>query len=473
MNSRNDADMKEREIDDLTGDRVSTDGVEPGSPTGRENVESGGRPDTDGGADHCDEDDDESPDGSLAIDAPEDSPNDEAITIRIVGADPGETVAFEASMVDEDGVAWRSRATCTADAAGVVDLSERAPGSGTYEGVEPMGWLWSMTPTVDVRSATLDTADGVAVTLRAKTRKRRTERTITRRLVDEEVTRRAVDRENVVGTIYEPSGDGPRPGVIVLHGSSGEPPARTARLLAAHGYAVLAIRYFGDADAIPDELARIPLSYFDGVADWLRSRPAVADGQIGLVGVSRGAELALVLGARFGWVGAVVSYAGSGVVYDTPSGTPAWTDGGEPLPHVTGVGEPERTDDGRFVSRPVLKRGLDIADEETRREATIRVEETDGPVLLLSGGDDQVWPARRLSNVAADRLERRCFPYDFAHLTYDSVGHLVSVPYVPLRGFDHGGGTASATARAGADSWPAVLDYLAEGLDANGDGRTH
>lgn len=463
--------MKDSEPDGRETARGTANGTERGARARRGAVEAGGRPATSDDAERRDEDTDGDPSaGQLAIEAPASSPNDEAIAVRITGADPGETVEFEASMVDGDGVTWRSRATFTAGAAGVVDLGARAPETGTYEGVEPMGWLWSMAPGADARSAALATADAVTVSLRAKTRRRRTERAITRRLVDDGVTRRAVDREDVVGAVYEPPGAGPRPGVMVLHGSGGEPPTRTARLLASRGYVVLALRYFGEADAIPDELARIPLSYFDAAAGWLRSRPGVADGRIGLVGVSRGAELALVLGARSDWVGAVVSYAGSGVVYDTPSGAPAWVDEGEPLPSVTAVGEPERTDDGRFVTRPMLERGLEAADEATRRAATVRVEETDGPVLVLSGGDDRVWPARRLSEVAAGRLERRGFPHDFAHLTYDSVGHLVSVPYVPLQGFDLGGGTARATARAGADSWPAVLDYLARGLDANVDG---
>lgn len=104
------------------------------------------------------------------------------------------------------------------------------------------------------------------------------------------------------------------------------------------------------------------------------------------------------------------------------------------------------------------------ADEDDLAAATIAVEETDGPVLLVSGGDDRVWPARGLSEVAADRLNSCEFDHAYAHLTYDDVGHLVSVPYVPLGAFDEGGGSTRETARAGADAWPTVLDYLARGL---------
>lgn len=402
----------------------------------------------------------------LAIRAPATSPGDERIPIRITGAAPSGTVEFEASLNDAEGTTWRSRATYTADADGVVDLTDQRPDSGSYEGVEPMGWLWSMESGTDAPFASFGDMATVSVELRATAGERQTERTIDRRLYDDGITRRPVDHPDLVGTLYEPPGDGPHPGVVELHGSGGRRSARLARLLASNGFAVLAIEYFGNPDPIPDELGRIPLSYFDAAATWLREQPTVTDGNVGVVGSSRGGELALVLGSRFDWVGAVVAYAGSGVVYDTPDGTPAWVDDGEPLPSLTGVGEPERTDDGNVVTRPMLERGLEAADEATRRAATIRVEETGGPVLLLSGGDDTVWPARRLSEVAVDRLERAGFEHAFDHLTYDSVGHLISVPFAPLSGVSGSGvgGTARATAHAAADSWPTVLEYLDRGL---------
>ncbi|WP_195892538.1 hypothetical protein [Halopiger goleimassiliensis] len=49
------------------------------------------------------------------------------------------------------------------------------------------------------------------------------------------------------------------------------------------------------------------------------------------------------------------------------------------------------------------------------------------------------------------------------------AGHFVTPPYLPKnhRVF---GGTAAGMAEADADSWPAALEYLAAGLDAD-DGR--
>lgn len=71
-----------------------------------------------------------------------------------------------------------------------------------------------------------------------------------------------------------------------------------------------------------------------------------------------------------------------------------------------------------------------------------------------------MWPARRLSAVTAECLTRHDHPYPFDHLTYDGCGHLVGIPYAPLSGVEGRDVTARATARAAADSWPVVLEYL-------------
>jgi hypothetical protein len=100
-------------------------------------------------------------------------------------------------------------------------------------------------------------------------------------------------------------------------------------------------------------------------------------------------------------------------------------------------------------------------------EATVRFEATlvdHGGVEWRSNGtflaDEE---GHVVSNIAIDRLERSAFDHRFEHLTYDDAGHLISVPYAPLTGFDAGGGTSCGTAHAAVESWPAILDVLADG----------
>jgi dienelactone hydrolase len=395
---------------------------------------------------------------TLRIDAPAESRVDERIDLRVRGASPGERVTLAATTTDADGHDWRSEAAFAADADGVVDLAECAPTDGSYDSVAPMGWCWSMTADADDALVTA-LMDGSPLTIRltATAGDRTAERTITRTVVPADVSRTDVDRPDLRGTAFDPPGDGPHPGVLVLHGSSGRPALFRAGLLAAHGFATFAVHYAGEDVPVGDGIERVPLPYFDRAAEWFGDREAVADGDLGVLGHSWGTIAALLLGARREWVGAVVSYNGSGVVWDTPSGAPAWVDAeGDPLDCVSGQ------------AKPTLCEGqLDDADPETVAAATIRVEDTDAPVLLVSGGEDPVWPARRLSEVAAERL-READHDAVEHLTYDDAGHFVTPPYLP-KNHSAFGGTARGIATADADAWPTALASLRRGLEAPAD----
>jgi dienelactone hydrolase len=388
---------------------------------------------------------------SLTIDAPSQSRNDGSIPIRVRGAAPGDTVVFEASLTDDDGIEWSAHLRFTANGDGRVDLTEDAPDAGSYDGIEPMGWLWAMGTDADALLPSLGRSPRISVRLRAETDDQRTERTITRVVFDDDITERAFETDGLRGTLYVPAGEGPHPGVVELHGSGGRNSDAVAKLLATHGFATLAVEYFGNDARLPDRLEGIELTRFDEAVAWLRGQPDVDASRVGLVGSSRGAELALLLGAHYDWVGAVVSYAGS-IPWDTPSDAPAWLLDGEPVSHIAADGSPAET----------------VLDEKPLDSVVPPVERTNGPVLLLSGGADRVWPARRLSNRIVDRLDSHEFLHDYEHLTYDGVGHLIGTPYAPLSGIDGSdrvGGTARATAHAGIDSWPVVLDYLSAGLE--------
>jgi dienelactone hydrolase len=309
-----------------------------------------------------------------------------------------------------------------------------------------MAWLWSMRPDdEDVQFPALG-GPTFDVTLRAETDDATAETTISRVRWTDDIESRDVDRDGVVATLHEPPGDGPHPVVVDLHGSAGRMSQNGARRLAHHGYATLALDYIGDHDALPDQIERVPLEYVDRAVAWLRDQPRLDAARVGLVGVSRGAELALLVAARRDYAGCVVSYSGS-VPWDTPLDEPAWTDDGEVVPHITADEAPR----------------LEDLDEKPVRDVVPAVETADGPILLLSGGSDPVWNSRRLSDAVADRLRERDFAHDFEHRTYDAVGHYLGTPWVPLGGLGDDD-RMRATAHAGADLWPVVLDYLEQGL---------
>jgi pimeloyl-ACP methyl ester carboxylesterase len=278
------------------------------------------------------------------------------------------------------------------------------------------------------------------------------------------------------GTYRAPDREATYPAVLALGGSDGGTPHYFADLLVPEGFACLSLAYW----ATPETQAwftEIPLERIERGLHWLVDRPETKSvgGRVALVGASRGAELALLVAATFpDLVGPVVAYTPSSVVWQgidltlQPGETrSSWTFQGKPLPYVPfppGV-EPTRSDRG--VSwLPVMKAGLD--DVEVADAATIAVEKCTGPVLLVSGGDDRVWPTARMCNMLVDRMAGRSRGDRIRHLHYPRAGHML-FPYsrpadtqVPEMPVDHGG-SPEDDAAAHADAWPTVLACLRGG----------
>ena len=119
-----------------------------------------------------------------------------------------------------------------------------------------------------------------------------------------------------------------------------------------------------------------------------------------------------------------------------------------------------------FSFRPFYERALE--DETAVAAASIAVENISGPVMLISGDDDQLWPSTRLSEVAMKRLRAYDHPFPYEHLRYKEAGHTIVVPGTGPNGnqissFNVGGSTR-ANNLASADSWLKVLNFLANNL---------
>src|SRR4029450_9175270 len=93
-------------------------------------------------------------------------------------------------------------------------------------------------------------------------------------------------------------------------------------------------------DGLPTDLSQIPLEYFNQAIQWLQVHPAVDGDRLGVFGSSRGGEAALVIGASFPAIKAVVANVPSHVVWqganaDLSKKTASWTLGGVGLPFVS------------------------------------------------------------------------------------------------------------------------------------------
>ncbi len=277
---------------------------------------------------------------------------------------------------------------------------------------------------------------------------------------------RPVRDRGLVGTFFEAPGRGRHPALIVFGGSEGGIvfSELQAALLASHGYDALALAYFdptGALPGLPTSLESIPLEYFGTAIDWLGQQRSVDRHRLGVVGASRGGELALLLGTRYPQLKAVVARAPSSVVW---SGIPnftkaAWTAHERPVPFLI----------PKFGQGPT---GFDwylnaLVDPSADPHATIPVERINGPVLLIDGADDQLWPSPQMAARVMERLRRRGHPYHDEQLSYPNTGHVIQFPFEPTTTFVSGpgiGGTPKGAADASRSHWPKLLTFLDRSL---------
>ncbi len=406
---------------------------------------------------------------------------DTLVSLRLIGFPPGQNVMLAATIPVAGAGVYRSSASFRADAQGAIDVATQAPLpdtthdpqplSATYNAPDAMGLFWSMALTPDANVPAISSrvyavpppwtmafTASVAGTMVASA-------TIERRFVDPAVTRIPIRDQGLVGTLFLPGDPGAHPGVLTWGGSSGGYAESQAALLASHGFAALALAYFG-VPPLPDNLLNIPLEYVATAIAWMQAQTGVDGARLAALGTSRGGELALLVGATFPQIRAVVGYVPSGLLWPGNDNTgrhqpgPAWTYQGMPLPYVT-------TATSYFGTR--------YADPTDLARATIPVERINGPVLLISGEDDALWPSTELAQRVMDRLAQYHHPYPDQHLHYAGAGHSIGQPYRPTTALASGfnptigatendGGNAKGYAAAIADSWPKVLAFLHDSL---------
>ena len=410
---------------------------------------------------------------------------------------------MRATTCDQDGREWKSEASFLADASGAVDLTSHESLGGTYRGVSAMGLFWSMSldgahangratfakNDASPNCVSLEVeAPGHAATAVQLERNYLQPGALTR---DLKVAGEAGEHgEHTIGRLFIPASresDRPIPVVIVLSGSGGGFDLDKAALLARHGFATLALAYFG-ISPLPTWLHRIPLEYFEAALQWLAAQPEIDSQRIGILAISRGAELALLLSSMFSQIRSVVAYAPSSIAWaasgrekETGELIPSWTYGGKPVPFVP---LPLRQFIFRsaipvaLLKRPVMFRELfrtGLRNTKAAAAAEIPVERMGGPILLVSGGDDHLWPAAEMSERIIERLKKHRFAHRVEHLHYPKAGHMLRYPYLPttarqsrhraLRNARYSfGGTASADAEAQADSWRRAIEFLRASL---------
>ncbi|XP_043929948.1 acyl-coenzyme A thioesterase 1-like [Protopterus annectens] len=354
---------------------------------------------------------------------------DHPVQIKIEGLPPNQEVTLKASLADETGELFYSLAHYKAEQNGELDLSQSPSLGGSFSGVEPMGLFWSLAPKtpfkrlmkknveqpfcidIEVYKGLSDVSDQ----LLAKC-------TNERWFMKKGVTRIPVREGRIRATLFLPPGPGPFPGVIDLYGTAGGLIEYRASLLASHGFATLALAYFGFED-LPSTLEGFHLEYFEEAAYYLQKHPKVNKNGIGVVGISKGADLALSMASFLPGVKAAVSISGcssnlSSFLHYKGLTIP---------PLLFSVQNIKFTDKGAIIFRDAIHNPCDMEN----KDSIIPIERASGNFLFLAGEDDQNAPSPMFLNEAVKRLQEYG-KQNFESYCYPGAGHLLEPPYSPV-----------------------------------------
>lgn len=281
---------------------------------------------------------------------------------------------------------------------------------------------------------------------------------------DVKVVRLELRQPGLVANVLRPAADTRHPAVMLLGGSGGgfSACAEThADLLARRGLVVMHLAYFG-LEGLPADLERIPLEYLEGALTWLGRQPYVDPQRLGVAGGSKGGELALLFASMRPEVRAVAALVPSGIVFQsTARGFPdssSWSYHGRELPFVR-YGK---------IDRPphiaeYYRAGLRQATPEQVDAATISVERIRGPILLLSGKADTLWPSSELAERVVERLRGKAFTFPVEHVAYEDAGHFIGCEREDATKY---GGTAEGMKEALADSPQRLTAFFEKALAA-------
>lgn len=268
----------------------------------------------------------------------------------------------------------------------------------------------------------------------------------------------------------------PLPVIITLSGSNGGLGENRAQLLASHGFAVLALGYFG-VEGLPSNLQDIPLEYFETAFSWIKTQPNLDSSHVGIYGASRGGELALILGAWFpDSVQAIVAAVPSSVIYPGLSQTPVdtWLYKEKPLAPFAPVPmidfDNGRGDDADSPASTLTAFLEGMKNKPAFQVASIPVERIQASLLIISGGDDQMWPSSMYASQIEERLKDHNSSIYLQHLYYPKAGHGISIPNLPQPGpvYFHPvgkkwftvGGSIPEDQYASQDSWKKLIEFF-------------
>ena len=384
-----------------------------------------------------------------------------------------------------------------ADGDGVVKVDSATPLAGTYRRPDPLGLLWSAIPRGDARLpnsipaavAALDVAQEGVVVLCLEHEGQFTGRTqLESRGAPASVRVARVEQADLVGVLATPADADHLPTVVVLHGSEGadlQSCRAAAEVYAAKGFAALALAWYAaewkGVKNVSTDGINVPIEVLERAHAFLRTRKEVDATRIGVVGSSKGAELAVFAATRFPWIKAVVGWVPSDVVWEGFGRAPAtgetastWSVAGTPVPYVPLI-QFDPAKPGQWKSNTQrYNTSRAQASAAVVDAARIPIEKSTAAFLLLAGERDEVWASADMTKALVARMQQAGKSNQIEYEIYPQAGHqiggvgvfpvwLYAAPDDNLDGLREGRDVL-ATGEAVVRAWPRAIEFLRKKL---------
>ncbi|XP_077319150.1 acyl-coenzyme A amino acid N-acyltransferase 1-like [Lithobates pipiens] len=357
----------------------------------------------------------------------------EPVKIKAWGLPPHQIVTIRAWLKDDRGEMFYSRAFYKSDNEGKVDLQQSPATGGDYHGVHPMGLFWSLksvTPQFRlIKRNVMGSPFEIHLELYSQLELNpmpecspNATACLRRWYVAPGVERVKVREGRLRGALFIPPGEGPFQGVIDLFWGSGGLMEFRSSLLASYGFATLALAYFAYED-LPKTFDYLDLKYFEEAAQFLSSHPKVCGSGVGVVGVSKGAEMALAMASYTPQIAATVCINGTVAI----SGS-TLSYGDLVLPGIPF--QEERTLITPFEAHIISPMFGDPTKPENQA-SVLPVEKAKGPILFLVGENDQACESLHFARFSSARA-RKWGKMDVYIESYPGAGHLLEPPCSPF-----------------------------------------
>ena len=218
--------------------------------------------------------------------------------------------------------------------------------------------------------------------------------------------------------------------MIVVSGSDGgiKWGNEIASVYSAHGISSLAIAYWKTKYS-PKTLELIPIEIIQSAVLWLKKK---SYSKVGIYGISKGAELALTSGSLIPQIEFVIAVSPSccvfeGIAKPTYSNTSSWTWRGQPLTYASFKNIPVNIIKNIMKNHEFgfVEQYLEVLKRNKKEENTIKVENINGPILLLSAKEDAQWPSAEMGKMICDRLNNTEFTFPFHHEIFYPASHIL------------------------------------------------